>query len=313
MSQFDLDGIDGSNPIGFLAAVGTLAAVQRETDANTSRLSWRVKNGTWRPCLHLNRTLTQAELLDVIEHSLRTLAGHPAFSLADNLNIDCSDFRAATRDAQTTASPAQRKYADFLASFGCESVESSPGGKPTGKIADTAFRTMSGSGHQHFLGSMRTFIRDTTQAHLANALFETWRYDDTVEKHTMRWDPVDDVRYALRWRNPSGDPERKHGGSVWGANRLAIEALPLFPTMPARGLLRTTGFTERKRHGVFWTWPIWTGRLNADTVRSVLSLAQLQDEHPDRSRLLHQGIVEVFRCQRITQGKFRNFGAARPT
>lgn len=237
----------------------------------------------------------------------------PAFRVGDDLSIECNVFRRATLYAQESAKLDNRLCADFLSAFGCESIEATVGKKLSGKIADTAFRTMNGSGHQHFLGSMRTFVRDTTADHLAKTLFEAWRYDDTVEKHTMRWDPIDDVRYALRWRDPSGDPERKQGGSVWGANRLAIEALPLFPTMPKRASLRTTGFTERKRHGVFWTWPIWTGPLNVNTIRSLLSLASLQAEVPDRDALLTRGISEIYRCRRITQGKFRNFGIARPT
>ena len=205
-----------------------------------------------------------------------------------------------------------RRDADFLAAFGSEVVESKVNGKPTGQIADTAFRTMSGAGHQHFLGTMRTFIADTAPEHLDKAVFEIWRYDDPLEKHSLRWDPLDDIRYALRWDNPSGDRNRKLGGSMWGANRLAIEALPLFPTHPIGDRLRTTGFAVRPNRTTELTWPVWSAAIGVREVRSLLSLSQLHEPTPDRTQLASRGIVEVYRCQRLTQGKYRNFTPARP-
>lgn len=79
--------------------------------------------------------------------------------------------------------------------------------------------------------------------HLREALFGPWRYEN--DGLSMRWDPDDAKEYALRWRDPS------IGGvsSVWGANRLAFEALPLFPTVPTEAGLRTTGF-RRQRFGI---------------------------------------------------------------
>ncbi|NEV60666.1 type I-G CRISPR-associated protein, Cas3-extension family [Thiorhodococcus minor] len=312
MTGFDLDGIHGSNPLGFMAALGTVAACDRSFPHDAARLSWHQSQGAWRPTLSLDRPLTREDLLAGLDAQLKTLSANPAVNLGDNLSLDCADFRQKAVLAQQSATPEQRDFADFMAAFGSESVQSKLNGKPTGKIADTAFRTMNGSGHQHFLGSIRTFIEDTKVEHLEKALFHAWRYDDPVEKHTMRWDPMDDVRYALRWQNPSGDRERKQTGSVWGANRLAIEALPLFPTAPRHTALETTGFRARRGSGTLWTWPIWEGDLTVDTIRSVLALAELQASEPNRDGLVRHGIVEVFRCKRITQGKFRNFGMAIP-
>jgi hypothetical protein len=45
-------------------------------------------------------------------------------------------------------------------------------------------------------------------------------------------------------------------------------------------------------------------------VRSVLALDTLQAARPDRRELAARGIAEVFRCERITVGKFRNFTPA---
>jgi len=307
LNAIPLDGIDGANPLGFLAAIGTLAALSRAPDGEAPRLAWEARSGAWRPIIHVNDVTERRVVIDRLAKVLTQEERNPAFSIGDDLNLACDSFRAAALEAQTAADPGDRRFADFIAAFASDVIEAVVNGKPNGSIADTAFRTMSGAGHQHFLGAMRTFVRDTTADHLEKALFDQWAYDDPAEKHTMRWDPIDDVRYALRWRNPSGDPERKSGGSVWGANRLAVEALPLFPTAPGQKGLSTTGFTERPRRGTFWTWPIWTALVGIDVVRSLLALKELQDSKPSRDRLIPRSIVEVYRSQRITQGKYRNF------
>lgn len=128
----------------------------------------------------------------------------------------------------------------------------------------------------------------------------------------MRWDPADDVRYALRWRDSSGDPERKRTGTMWGANRLAMEGIPLMPSVPtAREQLATVGFAYSKGEGTTWTWPVWDAWCSVDTVRSLLTLKSLQ--RPElRGEMSRLGVAEVFRCQRIRQGKYRNLTPARP-
>jgi hypothetical protein len=43
-----------------------------------------------------------------------------------------------------------------------------------------------------------------------------------------------------------------------------------------------------------------------------LSLAELQKHEPPRDKLAALGIAEIYRSQRVTAGKFRNFTPARP-
>jgi hypothetical protein len=311
-SKIDLTGIPGGNPLGFLAAIGALSASTRALSSMPVKLAWISSDTGWTPRLLFTEEVSPATLVERIHEELAALGQAEALAIADDLSIAHETFRESADSAARAGSPDDRISVDYLCAFGSDAVQAKSGGKPTGMIADTAFRTMSGSGHQHFLGSMRTFAKDTTPDHLRRALFESWRYDDPVEKHTMRWDPVDDVRYALRWRNPSGDPVRKAGGSVWGANLLAIEGLRLFPTAPFRDSLRTTGFTQWRSRGTYWTWPIWCSPIGLDAVRSLVALKELQREKPDRQSLRKLGIAEVYRSQRIAQGKFRNFSHAIP-
>lgn len=298
-----LRGIDGSNPLGFLAAVGTLRVATCASPSSNWHLQWQVCDGTWTPTLLGNDPFSEDDLIDLLMPPLKRGTDQPALTFAENLNVSCERFRAVTERAQAAATLTDRDEADFVAAFGCESLPIS-GRDPT--IQDTALRTMSGAGHQHFLGSMLELIQTTGPDHLRASLFLPWRYSD--DRPNLRWDPVDDRRYALRWNEPSGDPVR----TMRGANRLAVEALPLFPTAAGERRLQTTGFSQRRGEGVLFTWPIWNLPLNIDTVRSVLSLPELQEPRPNRDELSAMGIAEVYRSERITRDKYRNFTAATP-
>jgi hypothetical protein len=275
-------------------------------------MSWR-QAGAWQPVLQLDAPIAREEIVGALDVRLKGMCGHPVWSLGDDLTVDPATFRDFARRSargalgvQPPGGPGDRTWADFAAALGCEATTTEGG-----LIQDTALRTMSGAGHQHFLQFMALVVDRTGPEHLDKTLFRPWRYDDPVEKQTLRWDPADDVRRSLRWRDPSGDPQRRRRGGMLGANRLAIEALPLLPTAPVGGVLRTTGFATRKGEGTHWTWPIWSGPLSVDVVRSVLALAALQSRPGDRS-VRAMGIVEVYRARRLTVGKFRAFTPAEP-
>ncbi len=303
----DLVGLDGSNPLAFLAALGTLRLLDRERPG--SRLAWQSAHGAWTPRLWVEGAIEEATLAEALAETLRATASQPALDRWDDLSVAPEEFRDFVVDAARAASPSDRHWADFAAAFGCEATPDSTGSRTT--IEDTALRTMSGAGHQHFLLTMRHILGSVTAEHVRKALFEPWAYDDPVEKSTLRWDPEDDVRYALRWRNPSGDPERKRRGSMLGANALAVHGMPLFPTAPVAKRLRTTGFSRLKRQ-VTWTWPIWEPPVPLPVVHSLLALADLQALAPPRAELARRGIVEIYRSRRITTGKYRNFTPAEP-
>ena len=243
-----LNGLDGSNLLGFLAAIGVLRVA---TEANPSidwRMRWELQEGHWSPALLGDTTLAEIGLIALLMPALTKMKGHHAFAFADDLTLTCGEFRKVAQSACNAADLTDRHFADFIAAFGCDSLPISP---KDPRIQDTALRTMSGAGHQHFIGSMRELVGKTNPDHLRASLFEPWQYSDP--KPSLRWDPQDDRRYALRWKEPSGDPVR----TMRGANRLAVEALPLFPTAPGERQLHTTGFTQRRGEGVLFTWPIW--------------------------------------------------------
>jgi hypothetical protein len=216
-------------------------------------------------------------------------------------DIPAADYRAYAFDAIERLfdqNQSDHRPAEWAAALACDQIT-----KEKDHVEDTAFRTMSGQGHQRFLKQMHLLQQSVEAKHIAEALFE-WRYQD--KRRSLRFEPFEDRRHALRWKSPAEDTIK----TVWGANRLAAEGLPLYPVFPVHGELRTVGFRGFSKDNTFWTWPLWNGFLNVSVVRSILALPALQAEQPSRDELSPLGIVEVYRTQRINVGKFRAFTPA---
>lgn len=305
MNELVLTGLDGSNPLAFLAALGTLRGLTRAWPEQNVRLSWTANAG-WRPAISLECS-KQESVVAALYETLQTTKNNATLGLADNLTIPADEYRAHLRQQLERQNPPDSDATAFGAAFGCDAICDDKG-----NIVDTALRTMSGAGHQHFLKTMRKILEETTNDHISKTLFEPWRYDDPLKNLSLRLDPSDDRRYALRWDDPSGDPTRKNQGNVLGANALAVLGIPLLVAAPVRGRLDTTGFKGSSARNTYWTWPIWQYPASLDVARSLLALSELQEESPRRDRLRAMGIGEVFRSQRLTVGKFRNFTPAQP-
>jgi hypothetical protein len=290
MSAMVFGGLEGSNPLAFLAAVGAFRLCAGIWNDQHMRMRW-IRSGGWRP------EVTGVPIEDPGEfcNALAEKAGWApleAFEvLGENLTVGADVFSEAVDVAVKTMTGRDRRAADFAAAFGCEILQE----EKKGRIYFTDLCFITGSGHQDFLGTARALARNCLPAHFREALFGPWRHADAGL--SMRWDPDDAKEYALQWGNPSSEGV----SSVWGATCLAFEALPFFPAVPCERGLRTTGFATRRRAHEF-TWPIWTQAVGADTVRSLLSLQQLQEDQlgvSARAELQAMGIGDVFRAQRV--------------
>jgi CRISPR-associated endonuclease/helicase Cas3 len=97
-----------------------------------------------------------------------------------------------------------------------------------------------------------------------------------------------------------------------GANRLALEAWPLFPSFPDKNRrVATRGFDGNRAADTYWTWPLWGHPFTRDAVASLLGLPHMHAQAA-ASSLRGYGIVAAFRLQRILVGKTPNFTTARP-
>lgn len=314
--ELTLTGPDGANPLGFLCALGTLRTLSNAWPDSEVKMKWTQIGAAWRPVLRASHPdldgKNEAEQRDVIVNALfeelktlKTMDGHPALRWDDTHNIPPDKYReyaSEARDLFFQPGNPNHRPAEWAAALACDAVADDKA------VDDTAFRTMSGQGHQHFLKQMRLLQEEiekkSQQAHIAEALFG-WKYQD--ERWNLRFDPIEDRRHALRWKSPDKDTIR----TVWGANRLAAEGLPLYSVFPSGGRLKTVGFHGSGKDNTFWTWPLWGEFVSMPVMRSILALPALQAEKPSRSELSPLGIVEVYRAQRINVGRYRAFAPAR--
>jgi hypothetical protein len=188
-----------------------------------------------------------------------------------------------------------------------------------GRIEATPMCLLFGQGHQHFLarlsevprmpapplrGRGKNAMGISAAGILEQALFRSWKREDPTPG--FRWDPAEDVRYALRANNPSDEKST----TEHGANRLAVLGLPAFTVAPEqRGShvrLRVIGGTFGRNFAV--AWPIWRDPASLSAIRVLLSHPSLANGKIDE--LAHLGVVQIRRADRIGVGKFMNFTRA---
>jgi hypothetical protein len=232
-----LAALDGSNPLAFLAALGTLRLLDARSSNELIRLRW-TRRGVWLPIIS-GVPETEDALCTMLADAAKGKLPAEELSklLGKNLTVDERTFENAVREAYVDAFRSDRMKADFIAGFGSEICKE----ERKDRIEYTDFCFITGSGHQHFLGTMVDLKQNITVEHIRNALFGDWTRNKGL---SMRWDPADAAEYAFRWGDPSGEG----ASAVWGANVLAVHSLPLFPTQPTeRGFVAAEPITDPKR------------------------------------------------------------------
>lgn len=297
--EFVLRALDGSNPLAFLASLGAVRQCDLLWPDRRVRMYW-TRYGPWRPVLSGIPAESESDLCQALASSDHWAPLEKFDALGNNLTVSRELFAAVIQQMAQEMTQGSRSVLDFACAFGNEAFED----KKKNRIQYTDLSFIAGSGHQHFLGTARALRKCCSAEHLAEALFGPWCFANV--SNSFRWDPSDAKEYALRWQNPS------KGGvaTVWGANRLAFEALPFFPMVPTSRGLRTTGFHTSRGRSHEFTWPIWRDPIGVDTIRCLVSLRKLHCDNvdrKDREELAAQGIEEIFRAERVRIGQGANF------
>jgi hypothetical protein len=295
MHDVILTGLDGVNPLAFMAALGVLAAT---TDMMpVSRLAWR-RQGEWRPILTSDLADFDA-LIDCLDADRRDCIADPALAFEYDGKRDLKPppclFRELLVQLSDCASPAKRRSVAWAAAFATDvAVDNNGNTKPTA-LHFTA-------GQQPFLQMVVELVNDVTKDDLREALEGPWMYQRPLP--VMGWDATSTRDYALRARNPSTD--KKLG--VPGADWLAVRGLLFFPTVPQGNRVMTTGCLGGWKNGRF-RWPLWTVPLPASVVGSVLGQdveAMVKAERDAR----HIGAVFSSGIRRNDQGGYGSFEPA---
>lgn len=305
-----LTGLDGSNPLAFLAALGTLRCLTLAWPDRNVRMAWTQHAGAWRPRLAAHGLHDPNHLIDALWEVLmpgpNPAQRHQHLNLGKNLSVSPSLFRSHASQAAKAAHKNDRRWADFVASFGSEILKN-PNEK-TDRIHYTELCFISGSGNQNYLETIKKLLEQIKKEHLRQALFEPWLYRD--ETLSMRWDPAERREYAYQWNAPADEP----AFTVWGANILAFEGTVFYPVIPTfRVQPTTTGFrrgNDESPRVIRFIWPIWNIFLSENVVRSLLAASELRSPTLAGSllrQLRQRGIVAIFSAEKIKVGEGRNF------
>jgi len=360
-APLELTGLDGANPLGFLAALGTLV-VCHQAGQTKARLGWR-RSTKWTPVLEgvsptdpeaLSGLLSEALLgnsvsgdaeerrriaqkdkdkakkainnkMDEITklrlrgkerkiaidaevkpleeafaqkrrawlNTLKDAVPRPELAIGERLDCTEDEFHEHANAFLENASYSDREALDLLANFGSDACTQNR----SDRIEATWFCFITGSGHQYFLDTARQLMDKVNQERVYAALFKPWSYQD--ETLSMRWDPMEDRRYALMDRDPTASGNKPR--TVWMANLLAYRALALLPSAPTRKGLVTTGWS-RFGDDLAFTWPIWDHAIGPDAIRSLLQSPELSMSEPAGIMLRAQGVTAVFRARRLQVG-----------
>jgi len=316
MNELILPGLRASEPIGFLAALGTLRLVAGIKALGDVRLGWSDQSG-WPARLTSDKAIDSGRLIDSLLNHMRGRHRAPMFSGCvtpgqepwQDVKVPTAEFAELLRRVRVEASLDCREPADLFTALGSEltTISNRDVVKPSGLHMT--------SGQQAFLSTLRELASSLDpdeqlprwaagppdMAFLEAVFAEPngWRAADAFS--AMGLDPNREAVYALSASAPTDVGARCTRAGVW----LAVEAVPFFPCLPYHQRLRTRGYDRRTMQ---FRWPIWDSELSTDGVRTVLGIDLNDDENLDRARQF--GIRAVMQSDRITIGQ--GYGQFRP-
>lgn len=295
MSDVELTGLLGTNPLGFLAALGALDVASRSCDPGTS-LRW---TEGLAPHAVLNGPASIQALVSVVQTDLArwsesvVLAWPTHATPRSTLKPDPHELHQWAEDA-AALHPSRRAEAALFSALVAEGALDRAGGssKPT-HLDFTA-------GRKQFLAIVREVAQALTGDDLTQALIGPWV--PTNRLPTLTWDVLGQRSYALGAVNPEKAPPPGMPGADW----LAFLGLTFLPVATVRGRLRTTACSPDWKSGWF-RWPLWTVPLRPRTVRSLLADPDLSSASEGARRVRGVSVVLQAGIRRTDEGGYGSF------
>ena len=272
MTEVHLTGLEGTNPLGFLAALGVQVAFASE--AEQPRLWWSnditphavVDEGFTIELVAVQAMKVFKEWKDSPAVNPRRCDGSP-MPKGDELKLIPED----TRTYLSLADQGDSWSALITALLAQGSLD---GKGDVAKPSDLYFS----AGQQKFLDLVRKVLGGTLRTDMLTGLKDP---ESGREHPSLGWDVHDDRMYALRANDPS--PEKKRTNP--GREALAVLGLSTHPVFarrcPGRGRQAnyrtlTQGCSGSWKSG-WYSWPLWCKPASHYAVRSLLVHAYSRD------------------------------------
>ena len=272
MTTTHLTGLRGTNPLGFLAALGTQVAFASEREQ--PRLWWTDDVVPYAVVdFDMERIVEQA--MEVFARWASSRALNPPPPLGDDLKLTASEIRTYLECAGSD--PAAHLAAALVAE---DSLDSKSRAEPS----DLCFTTAK----QKFLDIARTILRRVSSQDIVVSLSGPWPYESEVP--SLGWDVTDDRQYALRAKNPSPDTKMTNPG----AEALALLGLTLHPVFRGSDGTLTQGCSGAW-NSASYSWPLWSKAASPNVAKSIVAHAYDRPAS-DRVRwLLAWGVFRILK------------------
>ena len=255
-----LTGLEGTNPLGFLAALGV--QVLFDFEEQQPRLWWTndvIPHAVVDPEFEVDRLVEQS--FRVFPHWVESPALNPGFGTKTNDTAKFKRDDVRTYLDRTRAQKLGNRLASALVAEG-----SLDGAGKFSKPTDLYFT----AGQLKFLKIARDVLSRVESDDVLEALKGPWSY--TSKLSSLGWDTSDDRNYALAPMDPAKDKKLTNPG----AEALAILGLSRHPVYVGRdkrgrGRTLTQGCAGAWRRGGSYAWPLWTRPATSSTVRSLLT------------------------------------------
>ena len=248
-----------------MALLGLLRTLEEARPGWRPRASWTVVEPPLRPRLHIVENVGSNAVAEAAAEGLAVLARHHDFDGLRDLTLAPEDAAQRLREAADSDSYIAGLWA-ALVSDAARVVRGRRAAiaRDGKKVEPTPLCFLFGQGHQHFLSRLASVPKETVPLKrgsaqkrsvseaecLGEALFAPWRRPDEAKERSFRWDPHEDVRYALRANNPTNKKTKE--GTQHGANRLAAVGLSLLTVVPRHRERQNSAGARRRRARTGW-------------------------------------------------------------
>lgn len=295
MSETHLTGLEATNPLGLLAALGAQIACERTQTA--PRLWW--STGAVSHAL-MDGYIPIEAIAEAVLEVLPRYRGCAAIESGMQPDGDVKFKDAALRQYLLNC-----RSDEVAASLASSLVaEGSYDNKHEAKPSDLYFT----AGRQRFLRMASEILDEVTRDDLVTGLTGPWPYESDIK--SLMWDVADDRLYALTSINPAKESKLTNPGP----EALAILGLSQFPVFGSPGRTLTVGASGSWKRGAF-TWPVWTKPATRRAVASLLAHASARDRQLERRSVNFRswGVSLVLQSviRRSDQGGYGTFGPAR--
>ena len=296
MNGVHLTGLQGTNPLGFLAALGI--QVLFEHDKEQPRLWWSddvIRYAVVDDAFDVDRIVQQA--MEEFPRWAASPALNPPLpedkAKRDKLKFDHEHLRQYLEKAQN-GHPGNALATALVA-------EGSMDNNGMAKPSDLYFT----AGQQKFLEMARQILEGTDENTLIKGISSQWDYKSSLP--SLMWDVTDDRIYALAATDPAKDKKETNPGP----EALAILGLSRYPVFASPKGTLTLGCYGTWKRGTF-SWPIWTKPAGQGAVRSLLAHATYTSMPTWERRipwLRSWGVSTVLRSaiRRSSQGGYGTF------